>query len=40
MQDIDDPDINDIILGVSSTNYKHRFIEYKTMISEKMEALH
>ena len=40
MQVIDDADTNDIILGISSANYINRFIEYKTMISDKMEDIH
>ena len=40
MKDIDDPDINDYFFGVFSPNHLNKFIEYKTMISEKREDIH
>ena len=35
---IDDPDINDNFVGVFPANQMNRFIDYKTMISEKKKA--
>ena len=37
LKDIGDPDINDNFVSVFPTNYLDRFIDYKTMISEKKE---
>ena len=34
-RDIDDPDINDKLVGVFLANHMNRFIDYKSMISEK-----
>ena len=38
LKDIDDPDINDNFVGVFPANQMNRFIDYKTMISEKKKA--
>ena len=37
LKDIDDPDINHNFVGVIPANQMDRFIEYKTMISEKRQ---
>ena len=34
-RDIDDPDINDKLVGVFLANHMNRFIDYKSMIPEK-----
>ena len=38
LKDIDDSDINDNFVGVFPANQMNRFIDYKTMISEKKKA--
>ena len=40
LKDIDDPDINDNFVGVFPANQMNRFIDYKTMISEKKKGKH
>ena len=36
-RDIDDPDINDKLVGVFLANHMNRFIDYKSMIPEKKD---
>ena len=40
LKDTDDLDINDNILGIFPPNHMNKFIEYKTIISEKREHIH